>query len=273
MELLYNIPAPRLFTKSKFRGEHVATTRLAVTGDFVVAGAPDAVLPNVFTDIEFLRAENVFSAPTGTAANSYPDGANTLYAQFDWQSIARGTLWTMQWLVDSDVFYEETSAWNTEENGQDFQLRLTAPDDIPDGTYTLNLLINGILLETAQVSVGIGQLEINRLEEIGGTQLGGQIIDADTGEGIAGATFVLISEDYSIADIEWQAEQIYALAVADQTGRFEIDRSLALDAPYSVYVIAEGYLPIAQDGFEINAENLAEAGGSPIDMTIPLTKD
>ena len=138
---------------------------------------------------------------------------------------------------------------NTDNNGTGYQVRLTAPDGIPDGTYTLNLLINGILLDSAQASVGIGQLEINRLEEIGGLQLGGQIIDADTGDGIAGATFVLITEDFSIADFVWDSEQIYGLAIADANGRFEIDRPLEFDSPYSIYVIAEGYLPITQDGF------------------------
>lgn len=246
---------------------------LSVTGDFVVAGTADGVLPNVFSNVEFLRADNQFSPPSSTPANSYPDGANTIYAQFDWQRISRGTLWTMQWLVDGEVFFSETSVWNTEEDGLDFQVRLTAPDGLPDGTYTMNLLINGILLESAQVSVGIGQLEINRLEQVGGTQLGGQIVDADSGIGIEGATFVLISEDYSIADFVWDTEQIYALGIADRNGRFEIDRPLELEAPYSLYVIAEGYLPITQDGFLIDAENLEEAGGSPIDMYIPLTKD
>ena len=246
---------------------------LSVTGDFVVAGSAQGVLPEVFSNIEFLRADNAFSAPSSLPSNSFPDGANTIYAQFDWQQIARGTLWTMQWLVDGEPFYEETSVWNTEESGQDFQVRLTAPDGLPDGTYTLNLIIQGVLLESSEVSVGIGQLEINRLEEIGGTQLGGQIIDADSGAGVEGATFVLISEDFSVADFVWDAEQIYALAIADRNGRFEIDRPLVLESPYSVYVIAEGYLPITQDGFLIDAENLAEVGGSPIDMLIPLTKD
>lgn len=247
--------------------------RLSVTGDFVVAGTAEGVLPNVFSNIEFLRADTAFSPPSSAPANSFPDGANTIYAHFDWQRIARGTLWTMQWLVDGEVFYEETSVWNTDENGQDFQVRLTAPDGVPDGTYTMNLIISGVLLESSQVSLGIGQLEINRLEEVGGTQLGGQIVDADSGEGIEGATFILISEDFSIADFVWDAEQIFALAIADRNGRFEIDRPVEFDAPYSVYVIAEGYLPITQDGFLISEENLAEAGGSPIDMFIPLTKD
>ncbi len=246
---------------------------LSVTGDFIVAGTPEGVLPNVFSNIEFLRANNTFSPPSSSPAVSFPDGANTIYAQFDWQRIAPGTLWTMQWLVDGEVFYQETSAWNTEESGQDFQVRLTAPDGLPDGTYTMNFIINGVLLQSAQVSVGIGQLSINRLEEIGGTQLGGQIVDADSGEGIEGATFVLISEDFSVADFVWDAEQIYALAIADRNGRFEVDRPLEFDAPYSLYVLAEGYLPITQDGFLVNPENLAEAGGSPINMLIPLTKD
>ena len=247
--------------------------RLSVTGDFIVAGVAEGVLPEVFSNIEFLRADNAFSAPSSLPSNSFPDGANTIIAQFDWQRIARGTLWTMQWLVDGEPFYEETSVWNAEESGQDFQVRLTAPDGVPDGTYTLNLIIQGVLLESSEVSVGIGQLEINRLEEIGGLQLGGQIIDADSGAGIEGATFILISEDFSIADFVWDAEQIYDLAIADRNGRFEIARPLEFDSPYSVYVIAEGYLPITQDGFLIDEENLAEVGGSPIDMLIPLTKD
>ncbi|MEO1644060.1 MAG: trypsin-like peptidase domain-containing protein [Chloroflexota bacterium] len=256
-----------------FVGPDVPGLRLSTTGDFVVAGAPEGVLPDVFTNIQFFRAENDFADPSTVPGESFPDGANTIYAQFDWQRIAPGTIWTMQWLVDGDVFYEQTTAWNTQDSGTGYQMRLTAPEDLPDGTYTLNLLINDILLESAEVSVGIGQLEINRLEEIGGLQLGGQIVDADSGIGIEGATFVLITEDFSIADFVWDAEQVYALAVADRDGRFEIDRPLEFDSPYSVYVIAEGYLPITQDGFLINTENLAEAGGSPLDMLIPLTKD
>ncbi|MEM9950936.1 MAG: serine protease [Chloroflexota bacterium] len=247
--------------------------RLSVTGDFVVAGTPEGVLPNVFSNIEFLRAANAFSPPSSVPATSFTDGANTIYAQFDWQQIARGTLWTMQWLVDGEVFYEQTSAWNTDETGQDFQVRLTAPDGLPDGTYTMNLIINGVLLESSQVSVGIGQLGINRLEEVGGLQMGGQIVDADSGEGIDGATFVLITEDFSIADFVWDAEQIYALAIADRNGRFEIDRPLEFDSPYSLYIIAEGYLPITQDGYLISQESLEEAGGSPLDLLIPMTKD
>ena len=98
-------------------------------------------------------------------------------------------------------------------------------------------------------------------------------MDGATGQGVEGATFVLISEDFSVADFAWRQEQIYALAITDQNGNFEVDRPLEFDAPYSVYVLAEGYLPISQDGFAVSQERLEEIGGSPIQMVIPLTKD
>jgi hypothetical protein len=247
--------------------------RLKATGDFIVAGAPAGVLPDVFGDIEFRRAESPFAQATGTPATSFPDGANTIFAQFDWQRISGGTLWTIQWLVDGTVFYQESRAWNAPDSGEDFTVRLTAPDGLPDATYTLNLLMNGILLKSATVSVGIGQLNIDNLATVGDTQLQGQIVDGATGQGIEGATFVLISEDFSVADFAWRQEQIYALAITDQNGSFEVDRPLEFDAPYSVYVLAEGYLPISQDGFAVSQERLEEIGGSPIQMYIPLTKD
>ncbi|MDQ7024787.1 MAG: serine protease [Anaerolineae bacterium] len=247
--------------------------RLKTTGDFVVAGAPAGALPDVFSNIEFRRTDSPFAQPTGTPAISFPDGANTIFAQFNWQRISGGTLWTIQWLVDGTLFYEETLAWNAPDSGNDFTIRLTASDGLPDATYTMNLLINGILLETAQVSVGIGQLSIDNLAAVGGIQLRGQVIDGDTQEGIEGVTFVLISEDYSIADFTWQQDQIYALAVTDQNGDFEIDRPLQFEAPYSVYVLVEGYLPITQDGFAITQERFEEVGGNPIEMLIPMTKD
>lgn len=249
------------------------TLRLKTTGDFVVAGEQAGALPVVFTNLEFLRSDSPTTLPEGSPSTNFPDGANTLFARFDWQQIAPGTRWTQQWLVDGRVFYEETSLWNTTESGEDYTLRLTAPGGLPDATYTLNLLVNGVLLASEEASVGIGQLPIDRLEQVGGTRLGGQIIDAETGIGVPGATFVLISEDFSVADFVWDQEQIYGLAVTDEDGNFEIDRPIQLDAPYSVYVLAEGYLPVTGDGYIIDAEILAEQDGGPIEMIVSLTRD
>jgi hypothetical protein len=175
--------------------------------------------------------------------------------------------------VDGATFYQQTFQWSLAQSGEDYLIRITAPSGLPDATYTMNILINGVLLQTAQFSVGIGQLGIDRLAQAGGVSLTGQIVDAETNQGIAGATFILISEDYSIADFQWRQDQIYALAVTDRNGYFEIDRPLQFDAPYSVYVVSEGYIPITTDGFTITPERLQEIGGSPIVMLIPMIRD
>lgn len=71
-----------------------------------------------------------------------------------------------------------------------------------------------------------------------------------------------------MADFVWDISQIYALAITDRNGRFEIDRSLELGSPYSVIVEVEGYLPLAVDGFKLSPED-----GNPIDMLIELMRD
>ena len=263
-----NFQAENGFLPGNYRLDLYIGQNLALTGDFVIAGAQEAAIPRVFSGIRFLRAANPLAQPTGNPSTSYPDGANTIFALFDWEQLAPGTPWTMQWSVDNEVFLRMTQPWSGPESGGDFATRLTASGGLPDGTYRLELLVNGRLLASEQVAIGIGQLAIDRLAQAGGVQLRGQIIDAETNQGIAGATFILISEDFSIADFVWDETQIYALANTDRNGRFEIDRPLQIGAPYSVLINVRGYLPIAADGFTITPED-----GAAIEMLIPLTKD
>jgi hypothetical protein len=250
-----------------YRIELYINSVLSSTGDFVIAGNQEGVLPSVFSNISFIRAQ-ANQAPTGEPATTFPDGANTLYARFDWQQLSPGTRWRLQWLVDETVFYQVVAPWSSPESGSQFTLRLTSPNGVPDGSYTLRLYVNDVLLQTSTVSVGIGQLAIDRLAQASGVQLRGRIIDADTQQGIAGATFILISDAFSIEDFTWSQEQIYALATTDREGFFQIDRPLQLESPYSVLVVVSGYLPLSADGFTVTAED-----GNPIDMLIPLTRD
>lgn len=241
---------------------------LSATGDFVIAGEQTGALPRTFSNLEFIRTASPLENPTGAPASTYPDGANTLYARFDWRLIAAGTRWKLEWLVDNQVFYQSAGVWNVSESGAQFTVRLSAPNGLPDGGYSLRLYVNDILQASANVSVGIGQLNIDRFAQASGVQLRGRIVDAMTGQGIAGVAFILISEDFSVADFVWDANQIYALAVTDRNGRFEIDRPLILESPYSVIVEVEGYLPLSADGFSLTPED-----GNPIDLFIELMRD
>lgn len=252
-----------------YRVELYIESALASTGDFVIAGAlREDARPLVFSNLEFVRSSDSTLSPDARPGSTFPDGANVLFARFDWQQVAAGTDWRLEWLVDNSVFYRLAGPWNAPESGNDFTIRLTAPESIPDGNYEVRLFVNNVRMLTASATVGIGQLRIDRFATASGVALRGRIYDAETGIGIPGVTFVLISADFSIADFTWAQEQVYALAVTDRNGEFLIDRPLELASLYSVFIAADGYLPLTADGFELD-----EKTPNPLVMTIPLTRD
>ncbi len=258
-----------------YRLELYIGDRLAATSDFTIAGAQQGAFPEIFSNEHFTTAETPEAAITTAPISSFSDGVNTLYALFDWQQIARGTLWTIRWSVDNEPFYEQTTPWSGAESGQNFILGLTNRAGIPDGTYKVDLLLNNVLLASTQAQVGIGQLPIDRFAQAAGVQLRGKIIDADTKTGIPGVTFVLISKDFSVEEFaeDRSQRQVYALAMTDSNGYFEIDRPLEFSTAtaqvaYSAFINAEGYLPVSADGLEVTTET-----SNPLDIIIELTRD
>lgn len=263
------IQDPNGLLPGNYRLELYVEDRLSATSDFTLAGAQEGASALIFADPHYTTAATPQEAVTAASISTFSAGTESIYALFDWQQIAPGTLWTMRWLVDGEVFFQQTQPWNGTQTGNDYLMRLFGQGGVPDGTYRLDLLVNRVQFVSIQSRVGIGQLPIDRFALATGAQMRGQILDFDTGLGIPGVTFVLISEDYSIADFtrDWNQEQVYAIATTDRNGRFEIDRPLQFNVPYSVLITAEGYLPIAADGIEIASED------NPIDMQIYLSKD
>lgn len=261
-----------------YRLELFIDNSLAALGDVTVAGSQSGPLARVFTNVEFRRANSLVAEPSENTGTNFPDGAYTLYAYFDWEQIEPGTLWTLQWSVDNEVFYRQTIPWSSSLSGSDFTMQLTAPGGLPDGTYSVDLLINDIVLAQGEVSIGIGQLPIDRLNQAEGVRLGGQIIDLETNKGIEAASIFIISDQFAVEDFVnvetgWNESQLYAVATTDRDGYFEVDRPLQFDTPYSVLIEVEGYLPVSVDGYEVTRERLQQEGGNPLEILIPLTRD
>lgn len=263
-----SIEVPEGLQPGNYRLELYIGTIMAATADFTIAGAQVSAQPQIFSGQHFTTASTPQEAVTAPEVNNFSNTVDALYTVFSWSQISRGTLWTMRWLVDGNVFYEQTLPWSNSESGENFLTQLTGVNGIPDGTYSMELRIGNILLIETEAQVGIGQLPIDRLAQASGIQLRGQIIDGETRQGIAGVTFIVISEDFSVADFRWDQSQVYALAITDRNGRFQLDRPLQLAAPYSFMIVADGYLPVNADGIELDAET-----ANPLDMTIPLTRD
>ncbi len=256
-----------------YRLELYVEDRLAATSDFIISGAAKGVFPQIFLTPHFTTAATAQEARNAPPISDFSGSTDVLYILFDWQQIAPGTPWRMRWSVDSDVFYDQTQPWDGPESGSDYLLQLTAPGGLPDGTYHLDLFVGQVQLASLSARVGIGQLPIDRFANTAGVQVRGRVIDADTGQGIAGASFILISAEFSVSEFEFRQDQIYTQAVTDLDGRFELNRTLQISTddnpiPYSALIIAEGYLPVSADGLEVTATT-----DNPLDMTVTLTHD
>jgi len=125
---------------------------------------------------------------------------------------------------------------------------------------------------SATARVGLGQLPVTTFGVAEGVQLQGQIIDAETGKGIPGVTFIVLKADPALdtKSFAWTMSQVYALSYTDSEGRFTLAKLLVpeSDKTYSILVVARGYLPVLTDGVSITTKTK-----SPLIYNIELNRD
>jgi S1-C subfamily serine protease len=256
-----------------YRLELYIDNRLTSVSDFTLAGAQEGgAFARVFTNTHFTTASSTDEARNAARISRFSAGTQSIYALYDWEQLAAGALLTIQWTVDGDLFYQRTFPWNGPGTGDNFLLRLTSPTGVPDGTYQMMLSIGGLPFASAEATVGIGQLPLDLFAQVSGVQLRGQVLDADTLQGISGVSVLLISADYSVADFtrDWRQDQLYDSTTTDRNGQFQIERPLQRDTLYSIVIIAEGYLPLTADGVEITDVNHPD--NSPIDVLLHMSR-
>lgn len=262
-----------LLLPGQYRLELYIDTRLAAMSDFTVAGARDPTLPlpRVFdrSKMRFVTSQTPQEAITARPITTFTNPLDTLYALFSWEQISPGTLWRMRWSVDEQPFYDQIVPWSSGENGDNYITQLSSTSGIPDGTYRMELYIQDVLLGSIEVDIGIGQLPIDPFADPGGVNVSGQILDAQTGLGIPNVTFIVISEEFSVADYTALIEQVYTMGTSDRSGRFVLERPLQYEAPYSLYISAYGYAPMTADGFEL----IEDETPNPLNMTIYLSRE
>ncbi len=262
-----SLPNNTPFPAGPYRLRLYIEGQLAALSDFVVAGAREGAFPRVFSNTRFAIADSPLEAVNARSISTFSNPTDRIYALFDWEQITPGTLWEMRWSIDNVPFYNQVMPWIGASEGQNFLVEVSTIGDLPDGRYRLDLLINNVILQSRELTLGIGQLPIDPFTEAEGVQLRGQVVDAATGQGIADLTLVIISDQYSIEDYVAQREQVYALATTDRHGFFQLDRPLQYDLPYSFLIASDGYLPIPADGITVTRET-----PNPLDMYIALTR-
>lgn len=241
---------------------------LAARADFIIAGELSGAVPNIFNDTRFYATDDPLEIGELNPATSFSNTVEDIFTLFNWQQIGPGTLWRMRWTVDDIIFYDQVAPWFGTQTGQDYITMIDGTGRIPDGTYSMELIVNDIIIEREEFEIGIGQLPIDQFAQAVGVQLNGQIIDAETSEPIPGASFIILTEDWSVQDWIWDQTQVYDLAITDRNGRFQINRLLQFGAPYSVIIAADGYLQVNADGVLVTPES-----DNPTEVVVPLTRE
>ncbi|GAB4410861.1 MAG: hypothetical protein Kow00106_04870 [Anaerolineae bacterium] len=266
------MPAAGEFLPGQYRLELYIENALSATADFIVAGGAQATGSLVFSDFRF-TTEQVDGVPTGPVRPDFPTGIEQLYAFFNWRLLAQGTPWTRRWLVDGDVLFEITEPWGAPPDGENYYLGLDSLSTLPDGTYAIELLVGNILLGTASVKVGLGQLPVGAFASAEGVLMSGRITDAETGAGIPGAMFIVLRPEFSVEDFVWDQSQVFDLVLADSEGHFQtavlLPRGTAEEPVlYSIVVRAEGYLPLSADGIIVT-----DSTASPVEINVALSRN
>ncbi len=242
--------------------------RLSTLSEFTIAGGQEGAFPRVFANARFVSTTTQREVANAPQASTFSTGRAELYSTFDWESLEPGTLWTMRWLIDGTIFYEETVPWANARAGNGYITRITAAGSLPDGRYRMEVLINNTLLAEAEATIGIGQLPIDPFSSAEGVQVNGYIIDGESGIGIPGISVIMITDEFSVREFVWDNNQVYTIATSDRNGYFQFERLLAYDTPYSVVINARGYLPMSADGVSVTAET-----ANPLEIVLPLTRD
>ncbi len=251
----------------RYRLELYIEERLAASSDFIMAGGQVDLSTEVFTDLTF-ASELVNGAPSGIVGVTFPNTIADLYAIFNWRDIAPGTPFTWRWTVDNNPLFEVTQPWTNPTTGNGAWLRLRPNRLLPEGSYRIELLIGGVVKASATARVGIGQLPIRLFVRAEGVLVQGQIVDAETNAGIAGVAVIFLKPLLDVADFTWQMSEVYDIAFTDLSGRFALSRLLARGERYSIIVLAQGYLPIATDGFRILRDEVG-----PVELRLELSRD
>ena len=254
----------------RYRVELYLGDQLAATSDFVMAGDYANSKLSLFNGLTFA------SDVTGSGADAKITGAgltfaNTiprLFATFDWANIAPGTPWTWRWAVDGNPLFEETQPWQGALSGKTAMLQINGQNHLPDGSYSVELLVGGVSMGKATAKVGLGQLPVNIFAQVSGVQVQGKVIDAETKQPIVGAALIVLKQNISTKDFTGQMADIDQMALTDSQGQFQLTRLLPRGNTYSVIVRAAGYLPLSTDALTFDDKTK-----NPLVMQLEMNKD
>ncbi len=187
---------------------------------------------------------------------AFPAGTSEIYAFFDYAGFTDGQDFSAEWYIDGQMVAQDVSPWDGGSQGT-YYLRLFAKSGVlDDGVYEVKLYVGEGLPQVAGAQTTVGSGGQGGQPGAGGdVTIEGQITDADTGQGIPGALFIVLqpgTDPQQWMDSGSDAE-IVIYAEADANGRYTVS-GLQREVSYSVVVGLKGYQPKWSSDFTIGAD-------------------
>jgi len=261
------------FDVGTYRLELYIGDRLAGTSDVLLAGETETGGESGAGPLSAIT----FGAGADSRGNlvdpgtTFPSDLEELYAAVDYQGMQDGWKLGTRWSIDGDVVVDSVDAWDAGESGENYHFWINSRSgSLPDGEYKLDLLVEGQLAQSGVATIGDGSGRTPDPTPIPAAQrvdIYGWIIDADTGQGIPGALFLVLLPGISVDDFEWSEEELYASGEADRNGYFELSAPLVRGEAYSLIIGAKGYDLLAEDDVTVG-----EDVESPLEVEFTLQR-
>ncbi len=196
-------------------------------------------------------------------ATRFPNDITSLYAFTEYQGLQDGAECGYTWYIDGVNVLDKTFSWAYGEEGTFYLSLRNGGDPMPEGEYTLQLTLDGDVVQSGSATVGQAKSDLDQPPEQTslGVTLSGYIVDADTGRAVVGAYFVVLTPGVTVQQFaqEQKDEQVSAIGISDKNGYYSIAPPLARGYTYSVLILAQGYQPIAEDDVLTVGENVPDS--------------
>jgi hypothetical protein len=169
-----------------------------------------------------------------------------------------------KWIVNGEELVTFNVVWDEGASGvYHDSIYRTSGEPLLDGEYTLELYVEGQLVQQGTAAIGTGAPPPTPAPPAEGLYIQGYVLDADTSQGIPGALYVVLEPGVTVDG--WGGEdQIYTSAETDANGYFELPLPLERNESYSIIVWAEGYQAVTGDDLLVGNEP------SPLEVEVAL---
>jgi hypothetical protein len=183
--------------------------------------------------------------------------------------MADGLNFTVNWYVDGEKVIDASYAWDGGESGTWYDSLYATEGALPDAEYTLELLVEGQVIQrgTAVVGAGTSSTTESPTGPDEGVLIEGTVIDLDTERPIPGAVFLVLNPGITYDSFQWTDAEVYTSAQADRQGFYRLAHRLEWDQCYTWIIGAQDYWPYAEDDVCIGAD-VPEV----VDLTVRLEK-